>query len=108
MGRGGSRKHPEGCDCGNCPKVGRPKVKAEQAPKVGKDITDDILAMKKRRQHAANCKCEDCHWWTLLHYQDLRLQFDARKYLTDKRDGQPMRNVNHIHDKPIEMNVTQS
>lgn len=33
---------------------------------------------------------------------------DARKYLYDKRDGKAVHTVNHIHDKPIEMNVNVS
>lgn len=33
---------------------------------------------------------------------------DLRKWLYDKRDGKPVQTVNHLHDKPIEMNVNVS
>ncbi len=33
---------------------------------------------------------------------------DVFDKLLDRRDGLPMRTVNHLHDKPIEMNVTVS
>jgi hypothetical protein len=33
---------------------------------------------------------------------------DLRKYLYDKRDGKAVHTVNHLHDKPLEMNVTHS
>jgi hypothetical protein len=37
-----------------------------------------------------------------------RLEFDVLKYLTDRRDGKAVQTVNHLHDKPIEMNVNVS
>lgn len=37
-----------------------------------------------------------------------RESLDLRKYLYDKRDGKAVHTVNHLHDKPIEMNVTLS
>lgn len=47
--------------------------------------------------------------WRILWYaQDLRVRLDTRKYLYDKRDGKAVHTVNHLHDKPIEMNVTLS
>ena len=33
---------------------------------------------------------------------------DVRKYLYDKRDGKSVQTVNHIHDKPIDLNVTHT
>ena len=33
------------------------------------------------------------------------MSLDLRKYLYDKRDGKAVHTVNHLHDKPIEMNV---
>ena len=61
--------------------------------------------MCKKPIHCEGCECEECEWWDLLHANDLRARLDARKYLTDKRDGKAVHNVNHIHDKPIELNV---
>jgi hypothetical protein len=37
---------------------------------------------------------------------DLRIQLDARTRLDDKAYGRAVHTVNHLHDKPIEMNVT--
>lgn len=37
-----------------------------------------------------------------------RESLELRKWLYDKRDGKPVQTVNHVHDKPIEMNVTLS
>lgn len=37
-----------------------------------------------------------------------RESLDLRKWLYDKRDGKPVQTVNHLHDKPIEMNVNVS
>lgn len=47
-------------------------------------------------------------WRELWDAQDLRVRLDTRKYLYDKRDGKAVHTVNHLHDKPIEMNVTHS
>jgi hypothetical protein len=33
---------------------------------------------------------------------------DLRKYLYDKRDGKAVHTINHLHDKPLEMNVTHT
>lgn len=32
----------------------------------------------------------------------------ALEYLWNRDEGRPVQNVNHLHDKPIEMNVTLS
>jgi hypothetical protein len=36
---------------------------------------------------------------------DSKTKLDARKYLHDKAGHQAVRVINHVHDKPIEMNV---
>lgn len=36
------------------------------------------------------------------------VRLETRKYLYDKRDGKAVHTVNHLHDKPIEHNVTVS
>lgn len=45
------------------------------------------------------------YWSELWCAPDLRIRLDTRKYLYDKRDGKPVQTINHLHDKPIEMNV---
>src|ERR1039458_8555461 len=36
------------------------------------------------------------------------MSIDLRKYLYDKRDGKAVHTVNHLHDKPIQHEVTIS
>ena len=45
-------------------------------------------------------------WRLLTEAMDLRIQLDARTRLDDKAYGRAVHTVNHLHDKPIEMNVT--
>lgn len=53
---------------------------------------------------------EEQRWLQLLDALDLRLRFDALKYLTDRRDGKPMQLVRAEgeieHDHTGEVNVT--
>lgn len=44
----------------------------------------------------------------MLTSRDERIRLESRKYLTDKRDGKPVSTVNHVHDKPIDVNVKLS
>jgi hypothetical protein len=36
------------------------------------------------------------------------MSLDLRKYLYDKRDGKAVHTVNHLHDKPLDVNMTLS
>lgn len=45
-------------------------------------------------------------WRGLWDSLNAGIRLDTRKYLYDKRDGKAVHTVNHLHDKPIEMNVT--
>ncbi len=47
-------------------------------------------------------------WAPLWFAQDLRVRLDTRKYLYDKRDGKAVHTVNHLHDKPLDVNVNIS
>jgi hypothetical protein len=118
MPRGGSRKHPADCKCGNCPKLGRKKQ--ERA-------TDAACATRV----LAKAKAEET-WLQLIDLEKRRLGLNAvpladkdvagpysywrpnfsiipltnlLRYLEDRAYGRPMDTVNHLHDKPIEMNV---
>lgn len=51
---------------------------------------------------------EEKLWLALLADPDKRLRFDVLKYLKDRAEGKAVQTVNHIHDKPIEHNVTMS
>src|SRR5882762_6713580 len=46
MARGGSRKHPADCKCGNCPKMGRPK----QERPTNTSVAGKVLAQAKAEQ----------------------------------------------------------
>jgi hypothetical protein len=96
MPRGGARKG-----------AGR-KVKPAKPESVTKQLATEVLALTARPIHIADCLCEMCRWWAVLTAPDARLRFDALKYLTDRRDGKAVQTVNHLHDKPIEMNIHHS
>jgi hypothetical protein len=97
-GKGGAR-----------PGAGR-KPKAKIPDFVTRDIAKQVLALTQKPIHGTKadpCRCEICKWYTLLHdSKDARLEFDVLKYLSDRAYGKAVQNVNHIHDKPIEHNVT--
>jgi hypothetical protein len=44
-------------------------------------------------------------WAQIWFHHDTRIKLEARKYLHDKAGHQAVRVINHVHDKPIEMNV---
>jgi hypothetical protein len=105
MPRGGKRP--------NAGRKARPTIPLE----ANKRIATDVLAMvgydighkRPDKNGKGGCDCERCTWFELLHESgDMRLRFDVLKYLTDRRDGKAVQTVNHVHDKPIEMNVTVS
>jgi hypothetical protein len=75
--------------------AGRKRVKPE-LPEANKAIATQVLSKIE----------EDKCWQELLQAKDDRLRFDVIKYLTDKRDGKAVQSINHIHDKPIDLNVT--
>lgn len=123
MARGGSRKHPKDCKCGNCPKMGRPK----QERPTNANVATRVLAQAKAEQL----------WLSMIDLERRRLGLnkdgtlserekgaindgDYRgnfsiipltnllRYLEDRAYGRPVDTVNHLHDKPIEMNVNLS
>jgi hypothetical protein len=120
MSRGGSQKHPADCKCGHCPKIGRPKL---QRP-TNANVATKVLAQHKAEQL----------WGALIDLERRRLGINKDgslserekgvidgpdyqgkfsiipltnllRYLEDRAYGRPVDTVNHLHDKPIEMNV---
>jgi hypothetical protein len=120
MPKGGSRKHPDGCQCGNCPKMGRPKT---QRP-TNANVASRVLAQAKAEQL----------WLSMIDLERRRLGINKDgslserekgaidgpdyqgkfsiipltnllRYLEDRAYGRPVDTVNHLHDKPIEVNV---
>lgn len=47
-------------------------------------------------------------WARIWFNHDTRIRLETRKYLYDKAGHQAVRVINHVHDKPIEMNVNLS
>jgi hypothetical protein len=99
-GKGGSRKHPEGCICGNCPKMGRPKK-----PR----LTDHTVA----ERILAKIKAEE-EWVALFaKAKASRSTTEAvaiLRYLEDRVYGKPVAPIEHKGDKenPIPVDVTVS
>ena len=121
--RGGSRKHAPDCQCGHCPKVGRPK----QERPTNANVAQKVLAQAKAEQL----------WLAMIALERKRLGLNQDgtvsaaekggvtgpdyqgkfsiipltnllRYLEDRAYGRPVDTVNHLHDKPIEMNVNLS
>jgi hypothetical protein len=109
QGRGGSRKHPADCKCGKCPKLGRPKADRPVDGNVARKIK-------------AKVKAEET-WVALIETEKFRLRLDLPvkerpvnvpttplsnmlRYQDDRDLGRPMDTVNHLHDKPLEVNAT--
>lgn len=130
-GRGGSRKHPADCKCGACPKLGRPPV--VRATDAG--VATRVLA--KKRAETLWCSLIELECDRLgigedgkripppkpkkkpkgddvIDGPDFRGRFsilpltNLLRYLEDRAYGRPMDTVNHLHNKPIDHNVTLS
>jgi hypothetical protein len=46
---------------------------------------------------------EAAHWRPLWESGDLVIRLNASKFLSTMRDGNPRHTVNHLHDKPIQI-----
>lgn len=97
--------------------AGRKKVHSELPASADKKIATQVLDSlgtdwkhkQPDKDGKGGCSCEVCRWRALvLESKDGRLEFDVLKYLTDRRDGKAVQTVNHLHDKPIEMNMNIS
>lgn len=92
-GRGGSRP-----GAGRKPK---PKLPAIDTRARGLTLLDAL-----NRPAELTDSYEVQQWRILTEAQDLRVRLDARTRIDDKAHGRAVHTVNHLHDKPIEMNVT--
>jgi hypothetical protein len=121
MPRGGSRKHPADCTCGNCPKLGRKKSERPTdqacaarvlAKAKAEDTWLELIDLEKRRlglipsaKSEAGSKVDSGDYQGKFSIIPLT---NLLRYLEDRAYGRPMDTVNHLHDKPIEMNVNVS
>jgi hypothetical protein len=97
--RQGAGRHPRSCDCAKCrAKQGSRPVDANLARKIKAKIDAEakwVLVVElatKKAQRTENTA-------------DLR---NALEYLDNRDLGRPMENVNHVHDKPLDVNVNLS
>jgi len=123
MPAGGNRKHAADCKCGNCPKMGRPKsdrpTNANVAQKVLKQAKAEQLWLAmidlERRRLGLNKSGELSEAEKgAITQGDFQGKFsiipltNLLRYLEDRAYGRPMDTVNHLHNKPIEVNHTFS
>lgn len=122
-GRGGSRKHPPDCKCGNCPKMGRPK----QERPTNANVATRVLAQAKAEKLWLSIIELECRRLGIgrsgellqrvndqgiIDGPDYQGKFSiiplvsALRYLEDRAWGRPVDTVNHLHDKPLEVNAT--
>lgn len=90
---------------GSRPGAGRRKM--ERLPDVrDKNAAAHILDALNRPAHSGDSY--EIVRWRAIDNSGVNASLDLRKYLYDKRDGKAVHTVNHLHDKPIEMNVNIS
>jgi len=93
MPRGGAR-----------PGAGRKKKPTPEVVQVRqKDHAAQLLAALNRP--ASEKDSYEVQKFRLIDDAGVTESSNLRKWLYDKRDGLPVRTVNHLHDKPLEMNV---
>lgn len=97
MPRGGKREN-----------AGRRKNEPESpASAPTKNLASKILAGLGKPNNHGDCKCEECLWKKDAEQPGADGSW-ARKYLWDRRDGKPVSTVNHVHDKPLQLDVTHT
>jgi len=123
MAHGGSRKHPADCKCGNCPKMGRPKqerpTNANVASKVltqakAEQLWLGMIDLERRRLGLNKDGSLSQSERGAIDGPDYQGKFsiipltNVLRYLEDRAYGRPVDTVNHLHDKPLEVNMTVS
>lgn len=87
---------------GRRPGAGRKRQRPDAGPAPDRSLAARVLALPP---DAKPTDPRELGWHELLWTQDLRVRLDTRKYLTDRELGKAVQNINHIHDKPVELNV---
>jgi hypothetical protein len=127
MAHGGSRKHPADCKCGHCPKMGRPKQERPTNANVASKVLAQAKAEKlwlamielecnrlgigvsgvllQRAKNAAQGVIDGPDYQGKFSIIPLT---NLLRYLEDRAYGRPVDTVNHVHDKPLEVNMTVS
>lgn len=91
--------------------AGRKKVEAAHPSQPNKARARKILDSLGDPNYSCSCvklindsnagTCEICLW-----REHCKNDRGALEYLWNRDEGRPVQNVNHLHDKPIEHNVT--
>jgi hypothetical protein len=90
---------------GSRPGAGRRK--SEKTPDVrDKGSAARILDALNRPAHSSDSF--EVQRFRAIENSSAGMSLDLRKYLYDKRDGKAVHTVNHLHNKPIEHNVTHT
>lgn len=123
MPQGGSRKHPDDCKCGHCPKIGRPKLSRPTNAAVAGRVLQQahaeqlwlaMIDLERRRLGINKDGTLSEREKGAIDGPDYQGKFsiipltNLLRYLEDRYYGRPVDTVNHLHDKPIDMNVTVS
>jgi hypothetical protein len=88
----GPPNHTRHCHCETCSKP-VPKCVCEKSEEGFSLCICAVGRAKSIQEDHAVCRCEVCGWWEHLASRDKRISLEARKYLTDRRDGKPAQGV---------------
>lgn len=110
---------PKGKHGGQRTGAGRPEKPKQIAP-VSKKLAGEILESLGisdadwKKQHpdiskdpVVPCKCEKCLWRRECQREDATGSA-ARKFLWEQDRGKAVHTVNHLHDKPLDVQVTHT
>ncbi len=86
----------------------RPKPKLPEVPKVEAGQWVAVLIEALDRPAPKKESKQLAEWRLLWEAQDLRIRLDTRKFLYEQLHGKARHTVNHLHDKPIDLNVSLS
>jgi hypothetical protein len=118
--QGGSRKHAADCNCGKCPKIGRPKVERPTNANVAQRVLNQAKAETlwlslidlERRRLGINKNGElSVAEKGAIDSGEYRGNFsiipltNLLRYLEDRVYGRCVDTVNHLHDKPQQLEV---
>jgi hypothetical protein len=88
----GPPNHTRSCDCETCKGKTCECKTLKNDDKKAAPIVITCRHCLTREEHRL-CRCEICGWWAHLVARDQRVSFEARKYLTDRREGKPAQGV---------------
>jgi hypothetical protein len=78
-----------------------------EAREIIENLGKPIPNWHAKSSYEPTCNCWKCLWKKDAEQQNQVGQY-ARKYLWDRDSGKPVDTVNHVHDKPIDLNVNVS